>query len=129
VKIAEGRFPLLRSVGPFTAIVLLQALLAGISMDTLTSVRAYVVGESLWSKGQKEAIYSLSLYVETGEEKYYRRYQSTISVPLGDRIARRALEQQRPDPQAAYDGFLQGDLAVSKLQRSQLSRSRRAELA
>ncbi len=99
---------MLRSVGPFTAIVLLQALLAGISMDTLTSVRAYVVGESLWSKGQKEAIYSLSLYVETGEEKYYRRYQSTISVPLGDRIARRALEQQRPDPQAAYDGFLQG---------------------
>ena len=83
---------MLRSVGPFTAIVLLQALLAGISMDTLTSVRAYVVGESLWSKGQKEAIYSLSLYVETGEEKYYRRYQSTISVPLGDRIARRALE-------------------------------------
>ncbi|MDB5656283.1 MAG: yegE, partial [Tardiphaga sp.] len=99
---------LFRSVWPFTAIVLLQAFLAGISMETLTSVRAYVVGESLWSKGQKEAIYSLSLYAETGEAKYYRRYQSTIAVPLGDRIARRALEQPIPDPKLAYAGFLQG---------------------
>jgi diguanylate cyclase (GGDEF)-like protein len=99
---------LLRSVWPFTAIVLLQAFLAGISIETLSSVRAYVVGESLWSKGQKEAIYSLSLYAETGEEKYYRRYQATIAVPLGDRIARRALEQDVVDPKLAYAGFLQG---------------------
>ncbi|WP_299807336.1 EAL domain-containing protein [Tardiphaga sp.] len=98
---------LLRSVWPFTAIVLLQAFFAGISMETLSSVRAYVVGESLWSKGQKEAVYSLSLYSETGDEKYYRRFQSTIAVPLGDRIARRALEQAVPDPKLAYDGFLQ----------------------
>jgi diguanylate cyclase (GGDEF)-like protein len=99
---------LFRSVWPFIAIVLLQAFLAGISMETLSSVRAYVVGESLWSKGQKEAVYSLSLYAETGDEKYYRRYQSTIAVPLGDRIARRALEQAVPDAKLAYAGFLQG---------------------
>jgi len=108
MKHPDGPSHLLRSVWPFTAIVLLQAFLAGISMETLSSVRAYVVGESLWSKGQKEAIYSLSLYAETGEEKYYRRYQSTIAVPLGDRIARRALEQATADPKLAYAGFLQG---------------------
>ncbi|MDB5566614.1 MAG: domain S-box protein [Tardiphaga sp.] len=88
--------------------VLLQAFVAGISMNTLSSVRAYVAGESLWSKGQKEAVYALSLFTETGAEKYYRRYQSTIAVPLGDLKARRALEKRIPDLGAAYEGFLQG---------------------
>ncbi|MDB5504417.1 MAG: domain S-box protein [Tardiphaga sp.] len=88
--------------------VLLQAIVAGISMNALSSVRAYVAGESLWSKGQKEAVYALSLYTETGDERYYSRYQSTIAVPLGDLKARRALEKPVPDLGAAYGGFLQG---------------------
>jgi len=99
---------LLRSVWPFVAIVLLQAFLAGTSINILSSVRAYVTGESRWSKGQMEAVHSLSLYAETGDDKYYERYQASIAVPLGDLIARRALEQPVPDLQAAYDGFLQG---------------------
>ncbi|MET0221088.1 MAG: EAL domain-containing protein [Tardiphaga sp.] len=104
----KGAPHLLRSVLPFVAIVLLQAFLAGISIETLSAVRGYVTGESLWSKGQKEAVYSLSLFAETGDPKYYRRYQSTIAVPLGDLKARRALEQPTPDLRAAYDGFVQG---------------------
>ena len=40
---------LLRLVSPFIAIVLLQAFLAGMSLTILSSVRAYVGGESLWS--------------------------------------------------------------------------------
>lgn len=99
---------LFRTIWLFTVIVLLQAFVAGISMEMLASVRAYVVGESLWSKAQHEAVRSLSLYAETGDEKYYHRYQSAIAVPLGDRIARRALEKPEPDPKLAYDGFLQG---------------------
>jgi hypothetical protein len=98
----------LRSVWPFVAIVLLQAFLAGTSIHILSSVRAYVTGESRWSKGQMEAVHSLSLYAETGDDKYYRLYQASIAVPLGDLIARRALEQPVPDLRAAYDGFLQG---------------------
>jgi diguanylate cyclase (GGDEF)-like protein/PAS domain S-box-containing protein len=108
VKKPQAAPRLLRSVAPFTAIVLMQAFLAGVSIDMLSSVRAYVTGESLWSKGQKEAVYSLSLYAETGDEKFYRRFRSTIAVPLGDLIARKALEKSVPDTKAAYDGFLQG---------------------
>ena len=110
---SESKYPrrvphLLRSVWPFVAIVLLQAFLAGTSIHILSSVRAYVTGESRWSKGQMEAVHSLSLYAETGDDKYYRLYQASIAVPLGDLIARRALEQAVPDLRAAYDGFLQG---------------------
>lgn len=108
MKNSKGAPHLLRVVWPFIAIVLMQAFLAGISMDMLASVRAYVAGESLWSKGLTEAVYSLSLYSETGDEKYYHQYQSEISVPVGDRMARQALEGSVLDLKAAFDGFRRG---------------------
>ena len=56
-----GKHRLLRLVSPFVAVVLFQAFLAGLSLETLSSVRAYVGGEGLWSKGQKDAIHFISL--------------------------------------------------------------------
>jgi len=99
---------LLALIGPFVAIVLLQATLAFVSLEVLSSVRAYIAGEGLWTKGQKNAIYFLSLYNETGDPKYYDQYRSAIAIPLSDRSARRALEKVRPDVSAAGNGFLGG---------------------
>jgi len=48
---------LLGIVWPFIAVVLFQALLGCGSLYVLSAVRGYVGGESLWSKGQKDAIY------------------------------------------------------------------------
>lgn len=103
-------FPLLRLVAPLIAIVLLQACLAGLSLNILSSVRAYVGGESLWSKGQKDAIHYLSLYGETGDDALYRKYEQAIAIPLGDRAARIALETNPPDYEAARAGFRQGGI-------------------
>lgn len=108
LNLARANPGLLRLVWPFIALVLAQAFLAGISLDTLSSVRAYVGGEALWSRGQKDAVYFLSLYSRTGEDQYYNRYKTAIAIPLGDRAARRALEQSPPDIAAARAGFLQG---------------------
>lgn len=99
---------LLALIGPFIAIVLLQATLAFVSLEVLSSVRAYIAGEGLWTKGQKNAIYFLSLYSETGDPKYYDQYRSAIAIPLSDRSARRALEQSPPDVSTARSGFLGG---------------------
>ncbi len=107
-KLLTARPRLFRIVGPFIVVILTQALLAIGSLYTLSAVRAYVTGESMWSKGQKDAIHLLSLYVETGEEQYYRRFQTAIDVPLGDRDARLALEQTRPDVDVAHAGFMRG---------------------
>ncbi len=103
-----GNARLLRLVAPFIAIVLLQAFVAGISINVLSSVRAYVGGESLWSKGQKEAIHSLYLYSGTGKQQFYEHYERAIAVPLGDRTARLALEQTPPDIAVARQGLLRG---------------------
>ncbi len=99
---------LLGLVWPFILVVLVQALVASGSLYTLSAVRAYVGGESHWSKGQKQAIYFLSLYADTGKEEFFNEYRGAIAVPLADRSARLALEQSKPDTDAARAGFLQG---------------------
>jgi PAS domain S-box-containing protein len=71
-------------------------------------VRAYVTGESLYSKGQKDAQLYLLDYAQHHKEDDYRRFQQALAVPLGDRIAREELQRPEPDPAIARAGFLQG---------------------
>jgi diguanylate cyclase (GGDEF)-like protein len=82
--------------------------LAALSMAILHASRAYVAGESAWSKAQKDAISHLHRYARSGDENEYARYLASIRVPLGDRIAREALERPQPDFEVARAGFLQG---------------------
>ena len=85
------------------------ALLAGLSafsMDILSSVRAYVGAEGLYSKAQKDAVLHLSQYVNSHQELDYQQFLQAIAVPLGDRKARLALDRRDPDLDAAYQGFL-----------------------
>ena len=51
-------------------------------------VRAYVGGEGLWSKAQKDAILHLARYMETGSEANWDGYLREIDVILGDSRAR-----------------------------------------
>jgi PAS domain S-box-containing protein len=99
---------LLRTVWPFVLAVCLLSASMVVSFNFLSSVRAYVGGESLWSKGQKQALISLLHYTETQSEEDYQAFIQGIGVPLGDRQARLALERPVPDLEAARQGFLQG---------------------
>jgi PAS domain S-box-containing protein len=65
------------------------------------------MGESLYSKGQKEAVLDLYRYAQTGSQEFLDDFWSSISVPLGDRLAREALERKDPDRRAAAAGFRQ----------------------
>lgn len=78
------------------------------SVKVLSAVRAYVSGESLWSKGQKDAIFSLHLYADTHHPEDLARFELALAIPLGDRIAREALDAAVPDRVVARQGFLQG---------------------
>lgn len=93
---------------PFMAMVLLQVLLAGGSIHTLSAVRAFVAGESQWSKGQKDAIHYLHAYAATGAPEQFQQFTAAIAAPLGDQIARKALDLDQPDLASARRGFLQG---------------------
>ncbi|WP_459206299.1 EAL domain-containing protein [Pseudomonas sp. MLB6B] len=95
-------------IWPFVAVVVFQVLLGIASLYALSAVRAYVAGESLWSKAQKDAIYYLSLYAETQDPYSLRRYRQATVVPRGDRDMRAALDRSPPDRAAARDGILRG---------------------
>ena len=99
---------LLGIVWPFIAVVLFQALLGGVSLYVLSAVRGYVAGESLWSKGQKDAIYYLNLYADSRDEGIFRKYQQAIAVPEGGHELRVALDREPPDLDAARAGILKG---------------------
>lgn len=92
----------------FVALVIGLFLFAFTSIHLLSAVRAYVQGEGLWSKGQKDAIYALSRYTLYADEVDYASYLAALSVNQGDRQARLELEKDRPDFSVAYAGFLQG---------------------
>jgi len=99
---------LLGIIWPFVAVVVFQVLLGSASLYALSAVRAYVAGESLWSKAQKDAIYYLSLYADDRHPLTYQRYRQAILVPQGDHDLRVALDLPQPDLDAARKGILQG---------------------
>eukprot|EP00659_Diplonema_papillatum_P005008 gene5008-7691_t len=99
---------LLGIVWPFIAVVLFQALLGCVSLYVLSAVRGYVAGESLWSKGQKDAIFYLTLYADSRDEATFLKYQNAIAVPQGGHELRLALDRPTPDLPAARQGILKG---------------------
>jgi diguanylate cyclase (GGDEF)-like protein/PAS domain S-box-containing protein len=99
---------LIALIWPFVAVVLVQAIVASLSIYMLSAIRAYIAGESLWSKGQKDAIYFLDRYVETRNELYYLQFENAITIPLGDRVARLALQNPPADIEEARRGLRRG---------------------
>ena len=99
---------LLPIIWPFLVIVIVLLMLSAESMSILVATRSYSEGESLWSKGQKRAMFSLMRYTETGAEADYYNYREALAVPLGDQKARLELEKADPDFAAAWQGFIEG---------------------
>jgi len=95
-------------IGPFLAVICLLVAVGFFSADTLSAVRAFVGGESLWSKGQKDAFYYLGRYAESHAEGDYRQFRQALAYPLGDQLARLELDKPNPDLERVRIGFLAG---------------------
>lgn len=95
-------------VWPFIAVALFQALLGCMSLYTLSVVRSYVAGESLWSKGQKDAIHYLSRYALDHDEEDYVKYQQALAIPKSGHVVRDALDRAEPAVADARSAILQG---------------------
>jgi PAS domain S-box-containing protein len=99
------RFALIALI--FIAIQICVALIGWAALNAINATRSYATGESLYSKGQKSAVLSLFKYARDGAEKNYDAFLASIKVPLGDRIAREALNRTNPDFDAANAGLRQ----------------------
>lgn len=101
-------------VKTITAILVIFCVIAGLfiigkaGFSTLSGLRAYVAGEGLWAKGQKEATYQLSQYIITQEKTRYQAFLHSLKVSFGDNIARLELEKSTPVYEIIFQGFVDG---------------------
>lgn len=77
------------------------------TIKVLSSVRAYINGESEYSKGQKDASLYLIIYLESGDPEYWSSFKKSMQVPKGDNIARASLLTDDKD-EIPTQGFLMG---------------------
>jgi PAS domain S-box-containing protein len=92
----------------FVVTVITLLILSYEIIGSLSALRAYVEGEGLWSKGQKQAVHDLVRYASSHSEQDFRAYQQALQTPLGDKKARLELEKAAPDLTIVYEGFVQG---------------------
>lgn len=92
----------------FVVIVIVLLIFSYQVIGSLSALRAYVEGEGLWSKAQKEAVRNLIRYASSYSEQDFRAYQQALQTPVGDKRARLELEMPSPDLRIVYDGFIQG---------------------
>lgn len=98
----------LNVLAPSLLVVLLVGGLAISSVKVLGAARAYVGGESMWSKARSDAVRHLHRYADSHDPQAFTRFENALAVPLGDRQARLALMQTPPDRDKAFAGFLIG---------------------
>jgi PAS domain S-box-containing protein len=92
----------------FLIVVILLLGLSYLTIENLSAARAYVGGEGLWSKAQKQAVRELLLFSTSRSETHFDAYQRALLVPLGDRQARLELEKPHPDMNLVRTGLVQG---------------------
>ena len=108
IKIFSVNKQLLETIWPFCFIVTILLFLGIASMNMLSSVRAFVGGESLWSKSQKESVHHLNVYARSHAEGDYQRFLNAIAVPLNDKAAKLELQKSRPNINKVTQALIQG---------------------
>lgn len=95
-------------VGSLASVSVVLVLVMVFSSNVTAGVRAYLSGESYYSKGQKDAVYYLVRYMRTHSPQDYQHHLTALSIPMGDSTARQEMQKQVFDYDAAASGFLAG---------------------
>jgi diguanylate cyclase (GGDEF)-like protein/PAS domain S-box-containing protein len=78
------------------------------SLSALSSIRAFVNGEGMWSKAERQAIAELRQYARSNDPDHYRRFRAELAVNIGDHVARLQLQSASPEYDIAARGFIVG---------------------
>jgi PAS domain S-box len=96
------------TVGIMATLIAIELGVLVFSINTLSSVRAYVNGEGLWSKAQKDAMYHLLQYSRRHDEADYLKFYEFMRVPRGDHKTLVELDKPNPNMDTARQGFIEG---------------------
>ncbi len=95
-------------VGAMAILITTELLVLWFSIHTLSSVRAFIGAEGLWSKAQKDAVDQLGKYHRTHNEQDFGEFKKLLAVPLGDHKARIELFKKDPDLDIVRRGLSEG---------------------
>ncbi len=102
----------LRSYGVIVALFLFLLVISIAAswgaISIVDSTRAYVAGESRYSKAEKIALLQLHRYAYSGAERDYTDFLAAIAIPRGDHSARIAMQSPTLDINEVRKGFLLG---------------------
>jgi signal transduction histidine kinase/CheY-like chemotaxis protein len=96
------------TVGTMAILIGVELFVLLFSLSTLSSLRAYVGGEGLWSKAEKDAVFHLYRYGVSRTERDYELFEQFMRVPMGDAKTRRELLKPDGDTRVAREGFIEG---------------------
>ena len=96
------------TVGTMALLIGVELFVLLFSLNTLSSLRAYVGGEGLWSKAEKDAVFHLHRYGVSRADTDYELFEQFMRVPIGDSKTRRELMKNPPNMEVARQGFLEG---------------------
>ncbi len=95
-------------VGTVALLITLGLFTLWFSISTLSSLRAFIGAESLWSKAQKDAVYHLEKYSNTHNEADYKQFQEFMKVPFAYHKALVELICNEPNIEKAHNAFIEG---------------------
>ncbi|SDE68852.1 hypothetical protein SAMN05216464_108220 [Mucilaginibacter pineti] len=96
------------TIGIMAFLIVVELFTLSFAVNSLSAIRTLVGGEGLWSKAQKDAFSNLRLYAYSHNNKDYQAFLQHIKVPMGDGVARKAMEQEPFYYDQARKGFLEG---------------------
>ena len=97
-------------IGVMALLIVSELFVLRFAMKTLSAARALVGGESLWSKAQKDAVFSLQRYQTGKNEKDYEEFLDFLKITEGDHAARIELQNPNPNYEIIRAGFTQGHI-------------------
>jgi len=96
------------SFGIIVAISVLMIAANYFTIRITSAVRAYINGESRYSKGQTDATVQLILFLDSRDTVHWKSFLTEIEIPIGDSIARVTLENSG-SLEVIKRGFIQGE--------------------
>ncbi|NKI34536.1 EAL domain-containing protein [Wenzhouxiangella sp. XN79A] len=95
--------------------VLIAAAIAAIvvSLDFLSATRAFVTGESHWSRAQQNVVFRLDRYAERGDPADLAAAREQLIVPRAAREARRLLAAGPVDREGVLEAFVRAGNAAN----------------
>lgn len=99
-----------RHLLPLLALVVILVAVSGVlilvSLDFLSATRAYVAGESHWSRAQQSVVFRLDRYAETGDPADLAEAREQLAVPRAAREARRLIAEDPVDTARTESAFV-----------------------